>query len=457
MAKTVLMIAYLFPPAGGVGAIRPTKFARYLPEFGWNVVVLTVNKPGYAVYDQTLAEQLPDDLPIYRTRSIEPTSLYFALKRRQSAAAKSEAGVSTQSGGHGRLLGAILKPIRIAGRTVMRYTLFPDDKIGWQPFAVRAGRKIIKQHNIDVIYTCAPPYSVHSIGTKLSKQTAVPLVLDFRDSFVDEDPTAHLSRYHMWRATRLERNWVNTAKRVITVTPPMTRRIASRYRQLPDTRWTTVMNGYDEADFADVPTRLDNDVFDLRHIGSLYRGTVPDLTPLLYAIRQLLDRDPAAAKDFRMSFIGSIDDTFKHQLNSGIQHYNLADNVHLQPAVSHQQATDLMCTAGALMVALSDDPGMELALRVKTFEYLRAKRPILGLVAPSAAYDLLKTMDSAALLSPDDDAAISQQLQTWLQQWRDGTLPVPTNSGYDQFERRALTGQLAQVFDNILDEVGQQG
>ncbi len=38
--KRVLIVAFDFPPQGGTGAIRMTKFAKYLPEFGWQPVVV---------------------------------------------------------------------------------------------------------------------------------------------------------------------------------------------------------------------------------------------------------------------------------------------------------------------------------------------------------------------------------------------------------------------------------
>ena len=39
--KNVLMIAYSFPPAGGPGVQRTSKFVKYLRNYGWEPVVLT--------------------------------------------------------------------------------------------------------------------------------------------------------------------------------------------------------------------------------------------------------------------------------------------------------------------------------------------------------------------------------------------------------------------------------
>ncbi|HCA81767.1 MAG TPA: glycosyl transferase, partial [Bacteroidetes bacterium] len=40
--KKVLIVSYYFPPSGGPGVQRVLKFVKYLPEFGWQPHVLTV-------------------------------------------------------------------------------------------------------------------------------------------------------------------------------------------------------------------------------------------------------------------------------------------------------------------------------------------------------------------------------------------------------------------------------
>ena len=69
MPKKVLIITYYWPPSGGAGVQRWLKFAKYLPEFGWEPVILTVD-PEYAAYpatDPSLAEEVPPSLVVYKT------------------------------------------------------------------------------------------------------------------------------------------------------------------------------------------------------------------------------------------------------------------------------------------------------------------------------------------------------------------------------------------------------
>ncbi len=69
------MIAYDFPPIGGSGVQRTMKFARYLPEFGWQPLILTVSNPSLYEADDSLLKELPDDLPVYRALDVGIRSL----------------------------------------------------------------------------------------------------------------------------------------------------------------------------------------------------------------------------------------------------------------------------------------------------------------------------------------------------------------------------------------------
>jgi hypothetical protein len=61
--KKVLIITYYWPPSGGAGVQRWLKFSKYLPEYGVDPLVLTVD-PDFATYPQTdtsLSNEIPAD------------------------------------------------------------------------------------------------------------------------------------------------------------------------------------------------------------------------------------------------------------------------------------------------------------------------------------------------------------------------------------------------------------
>ena len=54
--KKVLIITYYWPPAGGPGVQRVLKFAKYLPEFGWQPIILTVKNGEYKLPEDFIKE-----------------------------------------------------------------------------------------------------------------------------------------------------------------------------------------------------------------------------------------------------------------------------------------------------------------------------------------------------------------------------------------------------------------
>src|SRR4029453_11382264 len=71
--RRALFIAYTFPPVGGAGVQRTTKFVKYLPQFGWEASVLTVSNPSVPVRDESLCRDVPASTTIVRARTFEPS------------------------------------------------------------------------------------------------------------------------------------------------------------------------------------------------------------------------------------------------------------------------------------------------------------------------------------------------------------------------------------------------
>src|SRR6266850_1372466 len=70
--KRVLFITYQFPPVGGAGVQRVTKFVKYLRGFGWEPSVLTVANPSVPAFDQSLLTDIPAPTIIERAPTWEP-------------------------------------------------------------------------------------------------------------------------------------------------------------------------------------------------------------------------------------------------------------------------------------------------------------------------------------------------------------------------------------------------
>src|SRR5437660_10228195 len=70
--RQVLIVAYYFPPIGGIASIRAASFAKYLPEFGWEPTVLA---PADTPHPPDPSLDVGGQVTVTRTRSLEVSRL----------------------------------------------------------------------------------------------------------------------------------------------------------------------------------------------------------------------------------------------------------------------------------------------------------------------------------------------------------------------------------------------
>jgi hypothetical protein len=116
--------------------------------------------------------------------------------------------------------------------------------------------------------------------------------------------------------------------------------------------------------------------------------------------------------------------------------------------VGYQQAIIEMCQVDALVVVqgYTSNP----AVPAKLYEYIRARRPILGLVdAAGETARLLRQSGVGLTVPPDDAAAIEDVLPNFLAAVAAGEVPILDPQQADRFERRHRAQELARCFEEL--------
>ena len=78
--KKVLVISYYWPPSGGPGVQRVLKFCKYLPEFGWEPIVLTVKNGEFPSLDESLIIEAKS-IRVHYAGAISPYELFKAFSK----------------------------------------------------------------------------------------------------------------------------------------------------------------------------------------------------------------------------------------------------------------------------------------------------------------------------------------------------------------------------------------
>jgi hypothetical protein len=449
--KNVLMVAYLFPPAGGIGAAgsqRVLKFAKYLPLHLWRPVVLTVHERDYESYlslDPTLLEKVPPNTTIVRTTVIRwMTKLLEWQKRLKSNVSRKKAEAKDSDVMHSRANG-VGEQGRLQSLKDAITDLFeiPDEEIGWFLPSVYAGLRVVKQEAIDAIYATGRPWTALVVGLALRQLSRKPLIVDFRDPWMTNPFRVQYSALKNRLETVLERLVVERADVVIANTVELREEFLQRFPQQPSSKFIFLVNGFDPDDYlldGSEGTSVNNDVFTLAHTGFLYGKRDPKT--FLEAVKRLVDQRFVDPQRFKIVFVGSIE--LPYNLSAYLAAANLEKIVTLHDHVPYRESLRFLRDANALLLL---QPGTTTQIPSKLFEYIGAKKPIVA-VSPrqGATSQIIMREELGAVADPDDIEEIGRSLVQLYRAWTMGTLESSLNSAaYAKFDINSITQCLAST------------
>lgn len=370
--RRLLVIAYHFPPENtSTGVLRTLKFTQYLGEHGWHSDVISVPQSLYRVTDPESVALIPAHVCVHRVWG---------------------ADVAKSCSVRGVYPGALA---------------FPDRYWPWMFAAVRKGLELIRSGRIDALYSTYPIPTAHLIGLWLKRRSGLPWVADFRDPWVESSiPPVRRKAEGI-----LERAVVRNADRVLCTTPGMRRYLLQRYRDLPEEKFVTIPNGYDELDFCHL-TPTPSSAFEILYPGEI-SPTNRNPEPLLAAARMALDRGWLDPERLKLTFLGCGDYGRSEAFQGALARHRLSQHTELIiKRIPYRDALRRLAGASVL-VLLSEVLGtgspsettrewVRYTVPAKIYEYLRLGRPMLMLGTGDAVAELLRDTGGAALLSPTD-------------------------------------------------------
>jgi len=433
MNKKVLIITYYWPPAGGPGVQRVLKFAKYLPEFGWDPIILTVANGEYPAIDESLAKDIPEGCKVYKTKAFEPTTFY-----RKFTGMKQDEKIPV----------ANLAQKNISWKKKLsnwvRLNLFvPDAKIGWIPYAVSQGKQIIKKEQPDIIFSSSPPPTVHLIAKKLTKWSGLKWVADFRDPwtkihYLHDQKFNPISKR---RNEKLERSVVIECDKATCVSSNFVDLISSNQQD----KFKIITNGYDNETTFSTGEKASNNVFNILYIGGLTWNRY--YKSFFVWLKELIEKGDLDKNKVRIQLAGSIEPTIKKEIEELFSTLNVLEVIAYLP---HSEAVSLMQESDLLLLFLEQVAGYEGHIPGKLFEYISTQNRILGLgnTAGESAQILEKT-NTGRIFKPENEKEIKKQLVTEFQNWQNGEIAKIDAASIEKYSRKQLTQQLANLFSEI--------
>jgi glycosyltransferase involved in cell wall biosynthesis/GT2 family glycosyltransferase len=436
-ARRVLFHSYHFPPIGGSGAQRPARMVRYLPELGYEPVVVTAPGPAgerWTPRDETLDSAVSPDTIVLRVPGPEPASS-TGWRRRTRRWLRSR-DPWTRS---------------------------------WISQSTRLGIRAAAEMDFDLVYAWMQPYASGEAAAEIARAVGKPWVADLGDPWALDEMMIYPTALHRRLERQLMGQVLRTASAIVLSTPEAEARVRAEFPELASIPISVIPNGFDEASFADAPPTRDDEAFRIVHTGYLHtdlghrqhrtaalrrllggatRGVdIMSRSPvfLVEAVERIRRERPDVAENLELHFAGVLSPN-----DLAVANRSPASRIH--GFLPHADSIALMRSADLLFLPMHDLPEGARATVVpgKTYEYLASGRPILAAVPHGDAHDLLSAAGTASLCRPDDVESMATAIVTAYERERAGVPPpAPPPELLHRYEYRTLADELATVFDGI--------
>ena len=394
--KRVLVISYYWPPCGGSGVQRWVKFSKYLPALGWQPVVYTPSNPDMQSADYSMEKDIPKEVEVVKRPITELYSLYRRFAGKSASSAQVNMVNAQDKNWKQRLA------MKIRGRFFI-----PDPRVSWVKPSVKFLKKYLKEHPVDAIVSTGPPHSMHLIAHEVSLATGIPWIADFRDPWTRIFYFKHLqlSDRTVRKHIKLEKEVLDGATSVVAVSPL----VQEEFRTMTLTPVELITNGYDPDDFTSQEALIEDGFFNLTHTGQFAADGNP--LKLWEALAEKCAADKEFASRMRIRLAGKTDLQIIEAIKTAGLEANLVDLGY----VNHDIAVREQLGASVLLLPLRQEPEYRATLPGKLFEYLGARRPILGIGQTDGAMAMVVEDAGAGKTEEwDDKEAISGFIdKTW--------------------------------------------
>lgn len=449
----ILFVAYFYPPCASTevpGSMRTVKFVRNLTNGECHV--LTTPSAVRPDRDALGHIQLPvNGETIHRVGSWDVFRLMLRLRKLLQQAlgkgANSASSPTAREANKNAFEGSGPQEESAPGRLqrlkdfVYNLCYFPDQAGPWIIPAFISGARVVRRNKLDVIFATGSPWSGLVVGYLISKATGKPLIVDFRDPWMNNPFHQSKGQFLDKFSFNLERRVVRHAVAVSLNTEPLMSDFVARYQDIPTEKFFVMPNGFDSADFEKIkpePSDCDQDTFLLCHAGFLYGVRDPDV--LLKAIR--LANETLAESGKRVVFrqIGDV------QLNYKLEerYADLLENgsLILESSRPYQECLSALASADAVV---NVQPATQTQIPSKLYDYLGINRPIIHITSKDGALGrLVAEKQIGNVVEFDDDSTLAELLVSYAMERHSNDF-----SGYnsrEDFDIQRISAVLAEKF-----------
>jgi glycosyltransferase involved in cell wall biosynthesis len=448
-SKNIIMVAHDFPPEGNAGSYRPLRFVRHLIKHNWTPTVVSAIPRQYERLDPALLASIPRKVEVIRIEYSDMWQSFQAWRSKGTPDTHDRDNQKVESAA-ADLRGSLRSWLRDYVRTIEAWWYHPDMASPWLKAAVEATIEAGMRKRASVIWATAGPVTSFYVAWFASRRTNIPYVLDFRDAWTitHNDFEARRPAWAIRRDREKMFELLKGAQAVVFRYDSEAECFWHAYRGALDVRRIHIIpNGYESPIDNAVPPAGDKCTI-------LYAGTMSDYRydTLLEALKVLKRTNPDKAKCLRLSFIGEGMDALAIEAGK----LNLADVIETAGRKSHAEIRSLEQEAHALLILgrPATMKGYELFAGAKLFGYLKAGRPIVGVLPEDETRNILQRLGVSTLADVNSVQDIMAVLCSVIDNWSMGRLSsiLPDRKACEAYSSEQQTKALVRALEAVPSE-----
>ena len=406
------------------GVQRTLKFVKYLKNYDWEPTVITTGEVAYFAHDEYLQKELDEiGVRVIRVAGSDPNSL---LSKKGTMKIPSEF-------------------VRKTFNRISQIFFIPDNKLSWSKKAFAKAVEILSEEHFDCLFISGPPFSQFDVFSEIKKKHNIPLILDYRDLWVDNQFSFYPTPFHKSLHKRKEYKALKAADKVIVTNRRIKEKLINDYKFLSFDEVYIIPHGYDPQDFTQVEQlQKPNDKMLITYAGLFYEYITPKY--FLQAFKKLLIENPSIAENIRLSFVGLL----------GKENQKLIKELKLEPYITeygyvdHRENIQKLMMCDVLWIMVGNGKSAETISSGKLYEYFGTSKPIIACLPDGALKMAAAEYKASFITEPDNIDQIKNTIMQVFKLYKSGNLPVPDEQYIEGFRRDLLTEQLAKQMNKVL-------
>ena len=406
--KTILVVAYHYPPENGSCSEKNVRIVKKILEAGFNVRVITGNFQTHIENDKNLI--------VFHTKS-------GRFHKDITACNNDATGVNAAKSAE----------IKQKVKQILSGAAIPDATMDWIPEV----RKFIRSHpevieGIDLVYSISSPYTAHILSREISRMAKVPYIMCYGDPWLYE-PKRKRGPLRYQIEKKLEGDLIREAAGVSLITD-WNRKEYMRLYSIPEDKINTYLIGYEDDNVEFIPSAPRKDgVFTMLYGGSLdpvHRNAEPfirAMTKLTGTYTEIRNNDFPAIKDL-------------------VEKNGVSDKVIVKPLIPSSEFEKLQYSFDALILFGNKTP---FQIPGKVFTYISTGKTIIYIKNNTFEDDgtemVLRQYGNTIIVQNDEDSIV-QSLRKYISEG-EGTKEF--NSA--QFSYRNTMEPLITMINRILN------